>query len=93
MVSNFVASCNFLDFIDLLFFGVIMPKIIAYETVTRKGKKMLVYAGSVEHENAILFKQPLEPLVWYSESMPCSNCIDTIMRHGLEPGGDVKCHN
>lgn len=54
---------------------------------------MLVYAGSVEHENAILFKQPLEPLVWYSESMPCSNCIDTIMRHGLEPGGDVKCHN
>lgn len=70
-----------------------MAKIIAYETVTRKGKKMLVYAGSVEHENAILFKQPLEPLVWYSESMPCSNCIDTIMRHGLEPGGDVKCSN
>lgn len=51
---------------------------------------MLVYAGSVEHQNAILFKQPLGPLVWYSSAIPCSNCMDTILRHGLEPGGPVN---
>lgn len=65
-------------------------EIVAYETVTRKGKRMLVYAGSVEHQNAILFKQPLDPLVWYSSAIPCSNCMDTILRHGLEPGGPVN---
>lgn len=34
----------------------------AYEVTTNRGKKYLVYANSVEHENAVLFKYNLRPL-------------------------------
>lgn len=62
-------------------------RVIAYETVNRKGRKYLVYAGSVEHKNAEMFGQHLEPLVFKIEVSENNGCIDTIIRHGLNQSG------
>lgn len=39
-----------------------MPIPYAYEVTDRRGKKYLVFANSVEHDNAVLFGYSLKPL-------------------------------
>lgn len=61
-----------------------MSKVIAYIRTSKRGKETLCKAGSVEHMNALLFGDSLEPLIRQFEAEPRKDCLDTIMRHGLE---------
>lgn len=63
--------------------------IVAYEVTSKKGRKRVILAGGVEEENAKMWGEKLEPLVYQSAAIPCDNCMDTILRHGLEEGGAV----
>lgn len=40
----------------------LQPKPAAYIVTDNRGKHYLVFAGSVEHENAVMFKYDIKPL-------------------------------
>lgn len=60
-----------------------MPKVVAYEVTDNRGRKKLVYADSVEHANAVMFGYDIEPLIRQFDTPARTDCLDTIMRHGL----------
>lgn len=39
-----------------------MPAPYAYVVIDNRGKEYLVFAGSVEHDNAVMFKYKVKPL-------------------------------
>ncbi|QPX75157.1 hypothetical protein LITTLEDOG_50 [Serratia phage vB_SmaS_LittleDog] len=63
--------------------------IVAFEVTDKRGRKRIIEAGGAKEENARMWGETLEPLVYQSEAIPCDNCMDTILRHGLEEGGAV----
>lgn len=57
MSNDFIAQCETeLDKIDTIL------KPYAYEVTTNRGTTYLVRAGSVEHNNAVMFGYQLKPL-------------------------------
>lgn len=67
-------------------------KIVAFEVTDKRGRKRIIEAGGAQEENALMWGESLAPLVYQSEAIPRVDCMDTILRHGLEEGGAViKC--
>lgn len=65
-------------------------KIVAYIRTNRKGRETLCFEGSVEHKNALMFGDSLEPLIRQFEVSPRHDCLDSVMRHGLKQAESPK---